>query len=638
VAIDLKNFFSKIRAAATEHLYVICIGSMACIFLYWVFFNFAPPYQAVHIPEITGGVLNLKEQDLKKEGGVLLDGEWEFYWNSLKSPGDFADARAPEENRIYMKVPGYWNGKDVEGKRLSGDGYATYRLTVRFDRPVRQLAIKVDAVFSSYRMWIGNKEVLSCGTTGASAESSKAGMEALLAFYDAGEAGETEIQILIQVSNFIGGKGGILKSVTMGTVKQIQNIRQRNLMTDVFIFSSTIFMGFFYLLLFNFRKKERYVLYFGILCVLISLRSLFLGELCIYSLLSGYDPVALFKFSFFILAFALPLFVVYYDKMFPYEMPGSFKRITSALGSVFIISVFFLPYRYVYWILYGFEAYTLFVFVLLGIITVNLIRKRREGFMIVGIGSVIILLSALNDMLSDLLAIQGKFYTTKGLFVFMMLQCLLLSRRFAGSQRIAEQFQEAEIRSLQAQIKPHFLFNSITTIAYWIQKDAPKAHSLLLDLSDYMRSRFSFGSSDDMVEFQDEMYHVKSYLNLQQARLEGRLKVIFDIDPDIKVKIPALLIQPIVENALKHGILPGNEGGILKISAVCRKRCLTVVIEDNGAGMAPERLKDLLDEKVPGYGIGVRNVNKRLQHFYGRTLAVESEEGKGTTVKMEIPL
>lgn len=636
--IFFKQTPEKIKAAAMDNIYVIFVVSMACVFLYWVFFSFSAPHKSMRIPGITGGVLDLKDRDFEKEGVVLLDGEWEFYWSSLKKPEDFQDVPAAQKSGVCMKVPGYWNGKDVEGKRLPGDGYATYRLTIHFDRPVKQLALKVDAVFSSYKMWIGEKEVLSCGTVGDLAQSSKAGMETLLAFYDAGEAGETDIPILIQVSNFIGGKGGILKSITLGTGRQIQNIRQRNLMTDAFIFSSTVFTGFFYLLLFNFRKKEKYVFYFGVLCVLVSVRSLFLGELCIYSLFSGYDPEVLYKISFLILACAMPLFVIYYDRIYPYEMGVAFKRLIMALGGVFALSAVFLPYRYVYWILYGFEAYALLIFVVLAVVTVRIIGKKREGYVIMGIGSLIILLSVLNDILSDLRIMQGNFYTTKGLFVFMMLQCVLLSQKFAGSQRVAEQFQKAEVRSLQAQIKPHFLFNVITTITYWLQKDTTKAHSLLLDLSDYMRNRYSLNNSDDMVEFQDEMYHMRAYLNLEKARLDGRLEVIFDVDPDIHVKIPALLIQPIVENALKHGILPGGEGGTVKISAVRGKDSFTVVVEDNGAGISQERLRDLLNEDAPGYGIGVRNVDKRLRNFYGKSLSIESAKGKGTAVRMEIPL
>jgi len=590
-------------------------------------------------PEVENGRLELGRWNFERDGLLALDGNWEFHWNRLLSPADFKDRT--EDSRSFIRVPGYWNAAAaseagiVDG--VSGNGCSTYRLLVRSQEKMPDLAIKVDAIFSAYKLWIGEKPVLSCGKVGNSEAASKAGMEALIGFYQFPEAGGKEFSITIQASNFIGGNGGIIRNIYVGTPKQIQNFRERKLMKENFQTAITLYMGLFFILLFAMGKREAYSLYLGILCILIALRGLFLGELAIYTVFSGHDPQLFYKISFVILCLSLLAFVMYYHKVFPYEIHPLLIRAVLIGGMIFNVLALMFSYSFLYPLVFVFEVFALLTFIMLAAATVRVVRKKLTGYAVIVAGSLIVFLSSVNDVLRDFHIFKGWLTITNGIFIFLILLTVILAKRFAGTLKMQELFYRAEIASLQAQIKPHFIFNVINTISYYTGKDDTRAQSLLQDLASHLRSSFSFKNSDELIELSEEISNLTSYLNLEKARFGGRLKVIFDIPPGLSARIPPFLLQPLVENALKHGILPKEEGGCVSISASIKNRCLAIRIEDDGVGMPRERLKGLFDEALSGYGVGVRNVNKRLKHQFGKTLKAESTEGKGTVFTLEIP-
>ncbi|MBB6217732.1 two-component system sensor histidine kinase LytS [Anaerosolibacter carboniphilus] len=197
--------------------------------------------------------------------------------------------------------------------------------------------------------------------------------------------------------------------------------------------------------------------------------------------------------------------------------------------------------------------------------------------------------------------------------------------------------EKAELKALQAQINPHFLFNAINTIISYTRTDIAIARKLLLDLGHYFRNNLQ--KVDEFIDFYDEIKNVQSYLAIEEARFSHRLKVNYDIGQDIRCQLPPLIIQPIVENAVKHGLLPRKEGGTIQIIASQNEMGTHIAIEDDGMGMDEEKIKNILDENCNNSGIGIRNVDRRLKKIYGITcgLSMMSEIGKGTKVHFMIP-
>ncbi|KPU26953.1 histidine kinase [Caloranaerobacter sp. TR13] len=201
----------------------------------------------------------------------------------------------------------------------------------------------------------------------------------------------------------------------------------------------------------------------------------------------------------------------------------------------------------------------------------------------------------------------------------------------------AKLLAKAELKALQAQINPHFLFNAINTIVSFIRTKPDKARELLLHLSSYFRKNLQ--QNEDVVELEKEIDHIKSYLEIEKARFGNKLNVKFEIPKNIKCYLPPLTLQPIVENAIKHGIMEKIEGGTIEIKAISEENGTKLIVSDNGVGIDKKYLERIFSNSNENTSVGLINVNNRLKNKYGEKygLKIQSELGVGTIVTMTIP-
>jgi len=199
--------------------------------------------------------------------------------------------------------------------------------------------------------------------------------------------------------------------------------------------------------------------------------------------------------------------------------------------------------------------------------------------------------------------------------------------------------KEAELQALQAQINPHFLFNSLNTIISFSRSDPEMSRNLLRHLGDFFRK--SLLKNKKLITLAEELDRIEAYLSIEQARFGSRLQVFKDIDPlSLNYPLPPLILQPLVENCVKHGILPKPQGGVVYIKVNRDKDFVNIIIEDNGVGMTPETVKTCLRKSYnKDGGIGLVNVNERLNNMYGpeTSLSVTSVAGQGTVFSMKLP-
>jgi two-component system LytT family sensor kinase len=196
---------------------------------------------------------------------------------------------------------------------------------------------------------------------------------------------------------------------------------------------------------------------------------------------------------------------------------------------------------------------------------------------------------------------------------------------------------EAEVRALRAQISPHFIYNSLTAIASFVRTDPDRARDLLLDFADF--TRYSFRSHGRYTTLAEELKSIEQYLLLEQARFGDRLTVALRVDPEVLgVRIPFLCIQPLVENAVRHGFENRDAPGTISITALDRGADCWISIEDDGAGNDPAVIRRSLSGE-PGDHVGLANVDERLRTTFGddRGLTVETGPMAGTKVSMRIP-
>jgi len=188
---------------------------------------------------------------------------------------------------------------------------------------------------------------------------------------------------------------------------------------------------------------------------------------------------------------------------------------------------------------------------------------------------------------------------------------------------------EAELRALRAQINPHFLFNALTTVGYLIQQAPPRALKTLLDLTTLLRSVLR--SEGEFTTLRRERELLECYLRIERERFEERLEYTLDIPEALyELAVPSLIVQPLVENAVKHGIAGARDGGCVTVTAELGPN-LRIVVRNTGAPLGARR--------GLGTGVGIENVTRRLRHYYGAnaTLTVFCETDGSTVAELRLP-
>lgn len=205
---------------------------------------------------------------------------------------------------------------------------------------------------------------------------------------------------------------------------------------------------------------------------------------------------------------------------------------------------------------------------------------------------------------------------------------------------VSAQLLAAQLRTLRAQISPHFLYNALNAVAAIIPMDPHRARELLLDFADF--TRYTLRNEADTVPLAEELAAVEHYVELERARFAQRLRIRLQIAPEVlNAPIPHLSLQPLVENAVQHGLGSGSEGVNVLITAADEGTHVLVSVEDDGPGTDPARLEQLLagDVQDKDAHIGLRNVDLRLRSIYGPSggLTCETAPGAGMRAWFRVP-
>jgi sensor histidine kinase YesM len=203
---------------------------------------------------------------------------------------------------------------------------------------------------------------------------------------------------------------------------------------------------------------------------------------------------------------------------------------------------------------------------------------------------------------------------------------------------------QARLRALQAQLQPHFLFNTLNAIATLLRRDPRAAEATLTALSDLLRAALRQPEQPEAT-VREELHFVERYVEIMQTRFGERLRFEQAIAPEtLDCLVPTLLLQPLVENAIRHGIEPAEHGGLVRVTAQRQGESLVLTIEDDGVGLASSHssMPSLLEQGAaarPGNGIGLANLRARLEALYGarQSLVLAARPGGGTVVRVELP-
>lgn len=229
------------------------------------------------------------------------------------------------------------------------------------------------------------------------------------------------------------------------------------------------------------------------------------------------------------------------------------------------------------------------------------------------------------------------------LFLFISYIFIFLVVRTKNSQKEIEQIKydavQSKISFLTVQIKPHFIHNSIANIIALCYTEPRKAAQILSRFSTYLRLIFENNGPNLYIPLQKELMLIDAYVEIEQARFPQKINFTREIDPKLELtSVPALAIQPFVENAIRHGLFHKTEGGHVHLAIQQVDNYIHITVQDDGIGIAPEKLQTILKLTDADSGIGIQNVIQRLNYMKHGDITIQSELNKGTLVTIKFPL
>lgn len=597
---------------------------------------------------VDNGKADLSKVEFTQKEVMALDGNWEFYWDQLLTPEDFTYGNLPKVDS-FMKVPGSWNDKEAGTKVYDSHGVATYRLLLKYPYTLKDPALKIQRVVSAYKLYANGKLIASVGKVSKKASDYKLEYKQLIIELP---KDKQEIDLIIQVANLDYARGGFRESPVFGS-KQVLEHKKIVLLAIQLLFIGSVFIfGIYYLLVFLLQRKNKTALAFSILCFMVAWRSSVWGETPLRIFFPNM-PFEIGIYTTYITGYNLmPIIILLVLSIYPL----SYKK--KSLGLILLPNLVFealllTPIGFMAsFNNYHFLLMLLQMIYILSILIKEVLRKSDNAIIML-IAIQVFVFSILADVLNNkgIGSITLSYMFLYGNFAVIIAMSYVQAKQQANTQkklmlysenlleadRLKDKIMETEMSFLQAQIKPHFLYNALNAIANVCEKDGKNAGKLIIDLAIYLRGSLEFNNLDKKVTIEKELEFVHRYFNIEQARFGGKIQLIMESEIPLDFQIPVLILQPLVENAVRHGISKKLGGGTVYVRMKQTVEGINIEIEDNGVGIHKEKLEMLLSKERLDQGVGLINIHHRLLRLYGRGINISSEFGCGTCVKLVIP-
>ncbi len=637
---------------------------------------------AEQVPKAKNGVLDLTDWDLEMDGAVKLDGEWEFYWGQLLTPEDFAEKQGSEKfeaEKLLGEIPKNWNKYRYNDKKLESDGYATFRLEVGLKNSENIAGIKLPAISTSYKLWINGDIYNSIGKVGKTGKEFSPRYFPDTVYFSLQNrehnrnSGINEIEIIIQVANFMHRRGGIWQPLIFGTAKQIKNIREKRLFLDVFLFSSLLIIGLYLIFMYFTHRKNLYVVYLGIFSLIMSIRTLLLGEMYLSSILSTVPQELLLKVEYLTLCMGLVLCVLYLESLIPDKLNKKISLSFKLSGLLFAIFVIVSPARIYNRLLIVIQ----FVIIIMGLYFVNIFKSmvlngKKEALFIL-IGTLFLYGTVINDILFFNEIIFTESYSSLGLFFFIISHAIMISihhsKAFSRAERVSEHLVAIDklkddflIYTSNELYKP--LKGIIGISESMIEGATGKLNSIQLsNLSKIvLSSRRLFNLVNDIADFSkiknNDIILEKKPVDLKQVTKlvfelckpmasEKTLELKNNISPGIPLAYgDESRIQQIIYNIVSIAI-QNTDLGIVTVTVRVAGEMLVVITTDNEEEMSSSELdsifesfayeKSFLLNKYGAGGISLR-IAKYLVELHGGEISIIPFQNKGTSFIFTLPI
>ncbi len=612
------------------------------------------------------GVLDLRGLDLQKNGPVKLDGNWQFCWNRLLGP------ESPEwsdpDLTLCCPVPRFWT--TYPGRHFPARGYATYRLLVRTSEKNNGLALQTPELFTEYGLWINGRLIRQNGILPD--EPVRFLKPDILAF----SSGTGDVEIVLQIRNRLHGNAGIAQSFVLGTEKQVYRKFMISTSMEIMLIAICLFAGFYHTIIFLFRQKEKELLFFGLFCFMLALRTGFTGSTLICWIIPDLTfstgsrlatetipccviSFQLFAACFFKKKFSRPLFClitavhVLYAGCIPFVSTMAYSVIFKYYLAMVAVSVLFILY-----------------------INLKAIRDNTAFSVLFLSGSMVLAAGVVNDMLHYLQLINTGYYLALFFLGFILVESLMLAVKFSRDHRTVALLSEK--LKIVDRLKDEFLantshelrtpINGIIGVAESLINGAagplcPEARqnlglivssgkrlsTLINDVLDFSRLR-----NNDILIFKKPLDLRRMVLVVMTVIKSTTPNKAIQLVNDIPEDMPFAYgdedrLQQILYNLIGNGV-KYTEKGYVRVSAAPGTGpgtgTMEIRVEDSGMGIDPSLTQRIfrpfeqgdgsIEREYKGTGLGLP-ITKKLVELHGGDIRVESEPGKGACFIFTLP-
>ncbi len=633
-------------------------------------------------PKIEKGVLDLRQWDFKKDGIVNLSGEWEFYWQQLLSSADYTQGKTPRMDG-YFKVPGVWNNVEVNGKNLSGEGFATLRLKVLIPNSREPLAIRTALIQTAFTLFVNGKAVISNGRVGKTAETSIAeNYPVVQSFYP----DHNQLELILQNSNFNHHKGGPRAILKIGLPEDLRLAREKTLSIKLFLAGAFCIMGFYHLGLYILRRKNRSTLYLSILSLAFAFRCIFSPDNYMEIFLPDFSWEARLKSEYLSLIIVVTSMVMFVRSLFPRDFFKFAYYFSLAIGGAYSVLVIFTPCLFYSRYIQHYQLFSVTIALYLVAVLIVALYRKREGAIILLLAFITLLIWGVTESLYFNEKVHSLLLVYSLQFMFMFLQAFFLSFRFDKAFTAVEVLKDelneksnalkdnvAKLSELDS-LKDEFLANTSHELRTPLAGIIGLSESLLTEPREpptqkqaqnlkmiVQSGKRLAGLINDILDFSSIRYgEIK--LNRQPLHLRVVSDLVIDfcqplvarksieIHNSIPQDLPLALadenrLQQILFNLLGNAV-KYTDAGRIELTAVRNGDFIQLEIRDTGRGIPEKQLSRVFnafdrggenDSKLGGTGLGLALTQKLVALHEGEIWA-ESTPGQGSCFSFTLPI
>ncbi len=584
---------------------------------------------------ISSATADVKKYNLDKNEFVYLTGEWEFFWGTHI----ISDGLKNPEADAFVKVPSSWTTYNINGQKLPNGGLASYRINLENVNTSKPFVVSVPNLSGECRIFFNGQCVFS--NRGVPGTEYSTAMESYAIPFNFKVDEKNNCEIVVEMT--CAFSSGLTAVPTLSTYESFRARDMGTLAQRYFYIGIVIFIAIAVLLLGIFNKDIGGQFWLFVLCFAFAFRMLITNEGYMvshglfgdmnYEIMTSLIYVSTYIIKLSMLMHLINVLGIKIKHISIVGIAGSF---------LFCAFVPYVLYDYIY--MATSYMWLQSVTYLLDVILIYKISEKivdRKKFAILYL---VVYCATSAGIVIDNFYING--YISQNVSYIMPVACMVFIssvvlvhfgdtvEAFKQARKTAElqkELGDINMTLMLSQIQPHFLYNALNTIKYLTKKDPKSAETAIVKFSSYLRANMDSLTQKEPIPFKKELEHVKNYIYIESLRFGDRLNVEYDIEYD-DFLIPPLTIQPIAENAIKHGINQKVDGGTLKISTIEEEKAVVILIEDDGVGF------DVNEQKNDGRShVGMSNIKNRLKELLDARVEFESAIGEGTKVTITIP-